>query len=42
MFQIMYLLSDTARLLRKMFDARVRQLGMTSTQARRPLILARR
>ena len=25
-----YLLSDTARLLRKAFDGRVRQLGMTS------------
>jgi MarR family transcriptional regulator, transcriptional regulator for hemolysin len=37
----MYLLSDTARLLRKMFDARVRQLGMTSTQARLLLILSR-
>jgi MarR family transcriptional regulator for hemolysin len=41
MFQVMYLLSDTARLLRKMFDARVRQLGMTSTQARLLLILSR-
>lgn len=35
-----YLLSDTARLLRKAFDARVRQLGMTSPQARLLLILA--
>lgn len=34
-----YLLSDTARLLRRAFDARVRQLGMTSTQARLLLFL---
>lgn len=34
-----YLLSDTARLLRRAFDARVRKLGMTSTQARLLLIL---
>jgi len=34
-----YLLSDTARLLRKAFDGRVRQLGMTSPQARLLLIL---
>lgn len=34
-----YLLSDTARLLRRAFDARVRRLGMTSTQARLLLIL---
>jgi len=35
-----YLLNDTARLLRRAFDARVRQLGMTSTQARLLLILS--
>ncbi|MEY4055040.1 MAG: hypothetical protein RL519_375 [Pseudomonadota bacterium] len=35
-----YLLSDTARLLRKAFDGRVRQLGMTSPQARLLLILS--
>lgn len=29
-----YLLSDSARLLRRAFDARVRELGMTSPQAR--------
>jgi len=29
-----YLLSDTARLLRRAFDSRMRQLGMTSVQAR--------
>lgn len=40
MYQTTYLLSDTARLLRKVFDARVRQLGMTSTQARLLLILS--
>lgn len=34
-----YLLSDTARLLRRAFDARVRKLGMTSRQARLLLIL---
>jgi len=34
-----YLLSDTARLLRRAFDARVRQLGMTSSQARLLLML---
>lgn len=34
-----YLLSDAARLLRRAFDARVRQLGMTSTQARLLLLL---
>jgi len=41
MFETVYLLSDTARLLRKAFDARVKQLGMTSTQARLLLILSR-
>ncbi len=35
-----YLLSDSARLLRRAFDARVRELGMTSPQARLLLILA--
>lgn len=35
-----YLLSDTARLLRKAFDGRVRQLGMTSPQARLLLIVS--
>lgn len=34
-----YLLSDTARLLRRTFDARVRKLGMTSAQARLLLML---
>lgn len=34
-----YLLSDSVRLLRRAFDARVRQLGMTSRQARLLLIL---
>lgn len=34
-----YLLSDSARLLRRLFDARVRQLGMTSSQARLLLML---
>lgn len=34
-----YLLGDTARLLRRAFDARVRTLGMTSAQARLLLIL---
>lgn len=34
-----YLLSDSARLLRRAFDARVRELGMTSPQARLLLIL---
>lgn len=40
MIPITYLLSDTARLLRKAFDGRVRQLGMTSPQARLLLILS--
>lgn len=35
-----YLLSDSARLLRRAFDARVRELGVTSPQARLLLILA--
>ncbi len=35
-----YLLSDTARLLRRAFDGRMRQLGMTSAQARLLLNLA--
>ena len=34
-----YLLSDTARQLRRAFDARVRKLGMTSAQARLLLLL---
>lgn len=41
MSEVLYLLSDTARLLRRAFDARVSQLGMTSTQARLLLILTR-
>lgn len=40
MIPITYLLSDTARLMRKAFDDQVRELGMTSTQARLLLILA--
>lgn len=36
-----YLLSDTARHLRRAFDARVRRLGMTSAQARLLLTLSR-
>ncbi len=40
MIPLTYLLSDTARLLRKAFDARVRRLGMTSAQARLLLILS--
>ncbi|MBS0482898.1 MAG: MarR family transcriptional regulator [Proteobacteria bacterium] len=36
----LYLLSDTARLLRRAFDARVSLLGMTSTQARLLLTLS--
>lgn len=39
MSTVPYLLSDTARLLRRAFDARVRMLGMTSPQARLLLIL---
>lgn len=41
MSEVLYLLSDTARLLRRAFDARVSQLGMTSTQARLLLTLSR-
>ncbi len=41
MFSAAYLLSDTARLLRRAFDERVRQLDLTSTQARLLLILSR-
>jgi DNA-binding MarR family transcriptional regulator len=37
---IPYLLADSARLLRREFDARVRELGMTSAQARLLLILS--
>ena len=40
MIPVTYLMSDTARLLRKAFDGRVRQLGMTSPQARLLLILS--
>ena len=39
MLSLPYLLSDSARLLRRAFDARVRELGMTSPQARLLLIL---
>ena len=39
MLSLPYLLSDSARLLRRAFDARVRMLGMTSRQARLLLIL---
>ena len=39
MSTICYLLSDTARLLRREFDARVRQLGVTGPQARLILLL---
>lgn len=39
MMSAAYLLSDSARLLRRAFDARVRQLGMTSSQARLLLML---
>lgn len=39
MLTLPYLLSDSARLLRRAFDARVRELGMTSPQARLLLIL---
>ena len=39
MLSLPYLLSDSARLLRRTFDARVRTLGMTSPQARLLLIL---
>ena len=37
----LYLLSDTARLLRRALNARVRQLGMTSVQARLLLSLSK-
>lgn len=40
MTSLPYLLSDSARLLRRAFDARVRALGMTSPQARLLLILS--
>lgn len=36
-----YLLSDTARLLRRNFNARVKHVGVTSPQARLLLILAK-
>ncbi len=39
MLTLPHLLSDSARLLRRDFDARVRELGMTSPQARLLLIL---
>ena len=39
MLSLPYLLSDSARLLRRAFYARVRTLGMTSPQARLLLIL---
>ncbi len=39
MLTLPYLLSDSARLLRRAFDARVRELGMTGPQARLLLIL---
>ena len=39
MLTLPYLLSDSSRLLRRAFDARVRTLGMTSPQARLLLIL---
>ena len=39
MLSLPYLLSDSARLLRRAFDARVRTLGMTSQQARLLLLL---
>jgi DNA-binding MarR family transcriptional regulator len=39
MLSLPYLLSDSARLLRRAFDAHVRELGMTSPQARLLLIL---
>lgn len=40
MTSLPYLLSDTARLLRRHFDARVRALGVTSPQARMLLIMS--
>lgn len=39
MLSLPYLLSDSSRLLRRAFDARVRTLGMTSQQARLLLTL---
>lgn len=39
MLSLPYLLADSARLLRRSFDARVKALGMTSPQARLLLIL---
>jgi DNA-binding MarR family transcriptional regulator len=39
MASLPYLLADSARLLRRAFDARVRVLGMTSPQARLLLLL---
>jgi DNA-binding MarR family transcriptional regulator len=39
MLTLPHLLADSARLLRRDFDARVRELGMTSPQARLLLIL---
>lgn len=39
MLSLPYLLSDSSRLLRRAFDARVRALGMTSPQARLLLVL---
>lgn len=39
MLSLPYLLADSARLLRRAFDARVKTLGMTSPQARLLLIL---
>lgn len=39
MLSLPHLLSDSSRLLRRAFDARVRTLGMTSQQARLLLIL---
>lgn len=41
MRSLSYLLVDTARLMRRHFDARVRNLGVTSPQARLLLILSR-
>lgn len=39
MLSLPYLLSDSSRLLRRAFDARVRALGMTSPQARLLMVL---
>lgn len=41
MDSLIYLLSDTARLLRRNFDTKVRRLGVTSVQARLLLGLAK-